>query len=56
MRRLLVDRSGAEERALVGVTMLSLAVGIASALTAVAADSETLPLVFPLTPGRWPSA
>jgi hypothetical protein len=47
--RLLVDRSGAEERALVGVTMLGLAVGIASSLTAAAADSETLPLVFPLT-------
>jgi hypothetical protein len=47
--RLLVDRSGAEERALVGVTMLGLAVGIATSLTAAAADSETLPLVFPLT-------
>jgi hypothetical protein len=47
--RLLVDRSGAEERALVGVTMLGLAVGIATSLTAAAADSQTLPLVFPLT-------
>lgn len=47
--RLLVDRSGAEERALVGVTMLGLAVGIATSLTAAAANSETLPLVFPLT-------
>ena len=47
--RLLVDRSGPEERALVGVTMLGLAVGIATSLTAGAADSETLPLVFPLT-------
>jgi len=47
--RLLVDRSGAEERALIGVTMLGLAVGIATSLTAAAADSETLPLVFPLT-------
>lgn len=47
--RLLVDRSGAEERALVGVTMLGLAVGVATSLTAAAADSQTLPLVFPLT-------
>jgi hypothetical protein len=47
--RLLVDRSGPEERALVGVTMLGLAVGIATSLTAGAADSERLPLVFPLT-------
>jgi len=47
--RLLVDRSGEEERALVGVTMLGLGVGIATSLTAAAADSETLPLVFPLT-------
>lgn len=47
--RLLVDRSGAEERALVGITMLGLAVGIAASLTAGAANSETLPLVFPLT-------
>jgi hypothetical protein len=47
--RLLVDRSGAEERALVGVTMLGLAVGIATSLTAAAADAQTLPLVFPLT-------
>jgi hypothetical protein len=47
--RLLVDRSGAEERALVGVTMLGLGVGIATSLTAAAANSETLPLVFPLT-------
>jgi len=47
--RLLVDRSGAEERALVGVTMLGLAVGVATSLTASAADSQTLPLVFPLT-------
>ena len=47
--RLLVDRSGPEERSLVGVTMLGLAVGIATSLTAGAADSETLPLVFPLT-------
>jgi hypothetical protein len=47
--RLLVDRSGAEERALVGVTMFGLAVGIATSLTAAAADSQTLPLVFPLT-------
>jgi hypothetical protein len=47
--RLLVDRSGAEERALVGVTMLGLAVGIATSLTAAAADSGTLPLLFPLT-------
>ena len=46
---MLVDRSGPEERALVGVTMLGLAVGIAASLTAGAADSETLPLVFPLT-------
>jgi len=47
--RLLVDRSGPEECALVGVTMLGLAVGIATALTAAAANSETLPLVFGLT-------
>lgn len=47
--RLLVDRSGAEEHALVGVTMLGLGVGIATSLTAGAANSETLPLVFPLT-------
>jgi hypothetical protein len=47
--RLLVDRSGAEEHALVGVTMIGLAVGIVTSLTAAAADSETLPLVFPLT-------
>jgi hypothetical protein len=47
--RLLVDRSGPEERALVGVTMLGLAVGIATSLIAAAADSGTLPLVFPLT-------
>jgi hypothetical protein len=47
--RLLVDRSGAEERALVGVTMLGIAVGIATSLIASAADSQTLPLVFPLT-------
>jgi len=47
--RLLVDRSGREERALVGVTMLGLAVGIATSLTAAAADSQTLPLLFPLT-------
>jgi hypothetical protein len=47
--RLLVDRSGPEERALVGVTMLGLGVGIATSLTAAAANSETLPLVFGLT-------
>jgi hypothetical protein len=47
--RLLVDRSGPEERALVGITMLGLSVGIATSLTAAAANSETLPLVFGLT-------
>jgi hypothetical protein len=47
--RLLVDRSGPEERAVISVTMLGLAVGIAASLTAAAANSETLPLVFPLT-------
>ncbi len=47
--RLLVDRSGPEERALISITMLGLAVGIAASLTAAAAGSETLPLVFPLT-------
>ena len=47
--RLLVDRSGPEERALVGVTMLGLGIGIATSLTAAAANSETLPLVFGLT-------
>jgi hypothetical protein len=47
--RLLVDRSGPEERAVISVTMLGLAVGIAASLTASAANSETLPLVFPLT-------
>jgi len=47
--RLLVDRSGAEERALIGVTMVGLGVGIATSLTAAAANSETLPLVFGLT-------
>ncbi len=47
--RLLVDRSGPEERAVISITMLGLAVGIAASLTAAAADSETLPLVFPLT-------
>ncbi len=47
--RLLVDRSGPEERAVISITMLGLAVGIAASLTAGAANSETLPLVFPLT-------
>ena len=47
--RLLVDRFGPEERAVISITMLGLAVGIAASLTAAAADSETLPLVFPLT-------
>ena len=47
--RLLVDRSGPEERAVISITMLGLAVGIAASLTAAAANSETLPLVFPLT-------
>ena len=47
--RLLVDRSGPEERALISITMLGLAVGIAASLTAAAANSDTLPLVFPLT-------
>jgi hypothetical protein len=47
--RLLMAHSGREERAVVGVTILGLAVGIAAAMTATAADSATLPLVFPLT-------
>ena len=47
--RLLVNRSGPEERAVITITMLGLAVGIAASLTAAAANSETLPLVFPLT-------
>ena len=47
--RLLVDRSGPEERAVISITMLGLAVGVAASLTAAAANSETLPLVFPLT-------
>ena len=47
--RLLVDRSSPEERAVISITMLGLAVGIAASLTAAAANSESLPLVFPLT-------
>ena len=47
--RLLVDRSGPEERAMIIITMLGLAVGIGASLTAAATGSETLPLVFPLT-------
>jgi hypothetical protein len=47
--RLLVDRSSLEERAVISITMLGLAVGVAASLTAAAADSETVPLVFPLT-------
>jgi hypothetical protein len=46
---LLVDGRRHEERSLVGVTALGLAVGIAASLTAAAANSETLPLTFPLT-------
>ena len=46
---LLVDGRRREERSLVGVTALGLAVGIAASLRAAAANSETLPLTFPLT-------
>jgi hypothetical protein len=47
--RLLVGGRRQEERSLVAVTALGLAVGIAAALTAAAAHSETLPLTFWLT-------
>ncbi len=47
--RLLVGGRLREERSLVAVTALGLAVGIAASLTAAAAHSETLPLTFWLT-------
>jgi len=47
--RLLVGGRRPEERSLVAVTALGLAVGIAASLTAAAAHSETLPLTFWLT-------
>ena len=47
--RLLVAGRRPEERSLVAVTALGLAVGIAASLTAAAAHSETLPLTFWLT-------
>jgi hypothetical protein len=45
--RLLVDSSRPEERALVGVTMLGLAAGIAASLTAAAADSGNASAAVP---------
>ena len=47
--RLLVGGRRQEERSLVAVTALGLAVGIAASLTAAAAHSKTLPLTFWLT-------
>lgn len=47
--RLLFDHREREERALVSMTLIAFAVGIAASLTAAAANAETLPLAFPLT-------
>ena len=50
--RLLVEQQGAEhreERALVTITVLGRALGIAASLTASAADAQKLPFTFPLT-------